>query len=73
MAKAIIVDRVKVVTEMIRCDMTCEELAQKAGVGRAAIWKMRKGQPVWRTTAAHVARALGVPLETLLEKSGKEV
>lgn len=73
MAKAIIVDRVKVVTEMIRCDMTCEELAQKAGVGRAAIWKMRKGQPVWRTTAAHVARALGVPLETLLEESGKEV
>ena len=46
---------------------------QKAGVGRAAIWKMRKGQPVWRTTAAHVARALGVPLETLLEESGKEV
>lgn len=73
MAKAIIVDRVKVVTVMTRCDMTCEELAQKAGVGRAAIWKMRKGQPVWRTTAAHVARALGVPLETLLEESRKEI
>lgn len=73
MAKAIIVDRVKVVTVMTCCDMTCEELAQKAGVGRAAIWKMRKGQPVWRTTAAHVARALGVPLEALLEESRKEV
>lgn len=72
MAKAIIVDRVKVVTEMIRCDMTCEELAQKAGVGRAAIWKMRKGQAVWRTTAQHVARALGVTVESLLE-DGKEV
>lgn len=73
MAKSIIVDRVKVIAEMARQDMTCEELMQRAGVGRAAIWKMRKGQPVWRTTAAHVARALGVPLETLLEESRKEV
>jgi len=71
LAKAIIVDRVKVVAEMTRCDMTCEELAQKAGVGRAAIWKMRKGQAVWRTTAQHVARALGVSVESLLE-DGKE-
>mgnify|MGYP000050502617 FL=1 len=71
MAKAIIVDRVKVVVEMTRRDMTCEELAQKAGVGRAAIWKMRKGQAVWRTTAQHVARALGVSVESLLE-DGKE-
>ena len=68
MAKAIIVDRVKVVAEMTRRDMTCEELAQKAGVGRVAIWKMRKGQPVWRTTAAHVAHALGVPVESLMEQ-----
>ena len=73
MAKSIIVDRVKVIAEMARQDMTCEELMQRAGVGRAAIWKMRKGQPVWRTTAAHVARALGVPLETLLEESRKDV
>lgn len=73
MAKSVIVDRVKVIAEMARQNVTCEELMQKAGVGRAAIWKMRKGQPVWRTTAAHVARALGVPLETLLEESGKEV
>ena len=73
MAKSIIVDRVKVIAEMARQDMTCEELMQRAGVGRAAIWKMRKGQPVWLTTAAHVARALGVPLETLLEESRKEV
>lgn len=73
MAKSIIVDRVKVIAEMARQDVTCEELMQRAGVGRAAIWKMRKGQPVWRTTATHVARALGVPLEALLEESRKEV
>lgn len=73
MAKAIIVDRVKVISEMAKQNITCEELTQKAGVGRAAVWKMRKGQAVWRTTAQHVARALCVPLEALLEDPGKEV
>lgn len=67
MAKSIIVDRVKVITEMARQNMTCEELAQKAGVGRQAVWKMRKGQPVWRTTAGHVAAALGVSVDDLKE------
>ena len=68
MSKSIIVDRVKVIAEMARQNLTCEEVAQKAGVGRQAVWKMRKGQPVWRTTAGHVANALCVPLEELLEK-----
>lgn len=67
MGKSIIVDRVKVITEMARQNMTGEELAQKAGVGRQAVWKMRKGQPVWRTTAGHVAAALGVSVDDLKE------
>lgn len=67
MAKSIIVDRVKVITEMARQNMTGEELAQKAGVGRQAVWKMRNGQPVWRTTAGHVAAALGVSVDDLKE------
>ena len=65
MSKSIVVDRVKVITEMARQNLAVEELAQKAGVGRNAIWKMRKGQPVWRTTAGHVANALGVSVEYL--------
>ena len=68
MAKSIIVDRVKVIAEMARQNLTCEEVAQKAGVGRQAVWKMRKGQPVWRTTAGHVAHALGVPVDDLKEE-----
>lgn len=71
MSKSVVVDRIKIISEMARQDITCEELAQKSGVGRSAVWKMRKGQPVWRTTAQHIARALGVPLESLLE-DGKE-
>lgn len=62
MSKSIVVDRVKVVAEMARQNLTTEELSLKAGVGRSAIWKMRKGQPVWRTTAGHVAAALGVSM-----------
>lgn len=67
MAKSIIVNRVTIITEMTKKNLTCEELARKAGVGRAAIWKMRKGQAVWRTTAGHVATALGVTVEDLKE------
>lgn len=65
MSKSIVVDRVKVVAEMARQNLTTEELSLKAGVGRNAIWKMCKGQPVWRTTAGHVAAALGVSVEYL--------
>lgn len=65
MSKSIVVDRVKVIAEMARQNLSGEELAQKAGVGRNAVIKMRKGQPVWRTTAGHVANALGVSVEYL--------
>ncbi len=69
MAKSIIVDRVKIIAEMARQNITAEELAQKAGVGRQAIWKMRQSKPVWRTTAGHVARALGLQVEDLKEET----
>ena len=67
MSKSITVDRIKVIAEMARQNMTGEELAQKAGVGRSAVMKMRRGQAVWRTTATHVARALCMNLEDLKE------
>ena len=67
MAKSLVVDRVKVIAQMARLDITGEELAQKAGVGRSSVIKMRNGRAVWRTTAQHVARALGVDLDELLE------
>lgn len=67
MAKSVSADRVKVVAQMARLGITGEELAQKAGVGRSAVIKMRQGRAVWRTTAQHVARALGVDVAELLE------
>ena len=68
MSKSIVVDRVKVIAEMARQNLTTEELSQKAGVGRQAIWKMRQSKPVWRTTAGHVANALGVSVDDLKEE-----
>ena len=35
MSKSIVVDRVKIIAEMARQNLTGEELAQKAGVGRS--------------------------------------
>ena len=68
MSKSITVDRIKLIAEMARQNITGEELAQKSGVSRCSIIKMRGGKPVWRTTAAHVARALGVELDALKEE-----
>ena len=68
MSKSIVVDCVKIIAEMARQNLSGEELAQKAGVGRSAVIKMRKGQPVWRTTAGHVAAALGVTVDDLKEE-----
>lgn len=68
MPKSVVVNRIRVISEMARQDLTGEELAQMAGVGRSAIIKMRRGKAVWRTTATHVARALGVSVESIVEK-----
>ena len=65
MAKSIILDRVAVIAEMARQDLTMEELSRKAGVGRSAVQKARVGEAMWRTTAGHIADALGVPLVVL--------
>ena len=41
MSKSITVDRIKLIAEMARQNITGEELAQKSGVSRCSIIKMR--------------------------------
>lgn len=67
MSKSVILNRVSVISAMAKADMTGEELTQKAVVGRSSVYKARKGQAIYRTTAQRIAHALGVPLEELLE------
>lgn len=71
MSKSIILDRVAVITEMAKQDLTVTELCQKAGVGRSAVNKARTGGPIWRTTAQHVAKGLGVELDDLRRKGAE--
>lgn len=59
------IDRVKLIAEMARQEITSAELAEKAGVSRSSICAMRSGKSCYANTISHVARALGVSIEDL--------
>lgn len=69
MAMSVQINRIKIISKMAENRITGEELAALAGVSRSSIQKMRSGGAVWRTTAAHVARALGVDVSEILEEA----
>lgn len=62
------IDRVKLIAEMARQRITTMQLAEKSGVSRVTIVAARNGKTVHRNTANHIARGLGVPVETILEE-----
>lgn len=61
------INRVKLIAEMARQDMTVKALAEKAALSRLTISAMRSGKSVNENTATNVARALGMNLEDLKE------
>lgn len=61
------VDRIKLVTEMARQDITQLRLAELSGISRATISGIQNGRSCSSSTAVKIADALKVPLETLLE------
>lgn len=65
------VNRVKLMAESARRGIRTAELASKAGVSRATLSAMRGGKSCSVETVQRVAQALGVPVESLLEDSGK--
>lgn len=65
------IDRIKLIAEMARQDMTVAALADKACVSRACISAMRGGKSCRANSIKHVARALGVQVEDLLEEVKK--
>lgn len=65
------VDRVKLIAEMARQSVRTDELASKAAVSRATVSALRGGKSCNANTVQRVAQALGVPVESLLEDSGK--
>lgn len=65
------IDRVKLIAEMARQNVTSKELAEKAFVSRVTVSAMRCGKSVNENSARHVARALGVDVADLLESKGE--
>ena len=61
------IDRVKLIAEMARRDITAVELAKKAGVSRATITNLRSGKSCSADSVNHVANALGMDVEELME------
>lgn len=60
------IDRIKLITEMVRQDIKTCELAEMAAVSRATITALRGGKSCSANSAKRVAQALNVPLESLL-------
>lgn len=61
------IDRIKLVTELAKQDMTQKRLAEKAGVSRATINYIRSGKSCSDEIGNKIAVALNVPIEKLLE------
>ena len=61
------INRVRLVTEMARQDMTQLRLVKLSGVSRATISGIQNGRSCSSRSAVKIADALKVPLETLLE------
>lgn len=61
------IDRVKLISEMARRDMTVIKLAQLAGVSRLTVSSVKRGASCSSGTVFKIAKALNVDPADLLE------
>lgn len=61
------IDRVKLVSELTRQDMTQKELSQRAKVSRATINYIKCGKSCREDIGLKIAKVLNVKIEDLLE------
>lgn len=61
------IDRVKLVCEMMRQDMTQKKLAELAGVSRATIGYIKAGKSCSDEVGNKIAKALDVDLTELID------
>ena len=61
-------NRVKVVAEMARQDLTIKEMAKRTGLSGNTIGFVRRGSSCTYETATAIAKALGVDVEDLVEE-----
>lgn len=62
------IDRIKLITEMARQDVTSIQLAERAGVSRVTVSALRCGKTCTAETAGKIARALGVDVSEIMEE-----
>ncbi len=63
-----ILNQSKVMLQMAKQQLRCEDLAKKAGVSPTVITSMRKGRDCRLSSAAKVSEALGLDLEEIVEE-----
>ncbi len=61
------IDRIKLVAELTRQDMTQKRLAELSGVSRTTINYIKSGKSCTDEIGHKIAKALNVPIEQLLE------
>ena len=61
------INRIKLVAELARQDMTQARLAERAGISRATVNYIKSGKSCSDEVGRKIADALKVPLENLLE------
>lgn len=62
------IDRVKLVSELTRQELTQKRLTEISGVSRATINYIKSGKSCSEEIGKKIAKALNVPIENLLEK-----
>lgn len=62
------IDRIKLVSELTRRDMTQAKLSELSGVSRATINYIKGGKSCSDEVGKKIAGALGIPVEKLIEK-----
>lgn len=61
------IDRIKLVTELIKQEMTQKQLAEKAGVSRVTVNGIKSGRSCSDETAGKIAKAFGVDVTEIIE------
>lgn len=62
------IDRIKLVTELTRQDMTQKRLSELSGVSRATINSIKSGKRCTDEVGQKIADALGVDIAKIIEK-----
>lgn len=63
------IDRIKLIAEMARKNLKVKDLARLAGISRMTVTAVRGGKSCTSSTAAHIARALGVDVTEIMEEA----